>query len=107
MLCLADRLYSTFPLWQKATQSGAALLWRARSDATLTVEQVHSDGSYLSTFYPSLKDKRRGQNGMRVRVTEYALKGVENAEPLYRLLTNLLDPLEAHAGELAALYPQR
>ena len=107
MLCLADRLYSTFPLWQKAARSGASLLWRARSNATLAVEQVLPDGSYLSTLYPSLKDKRRRQNGMRVRVIEYALKGVENAEPLYRLLTNLLDPLEAPAEELAALYAQR
>jgi hypothetical protein len=107
MLCLADRLYATFPLWQKATQTGASLLWRARSNATLAVEGVLSDGSYLSTLYPSLKDKRRRQNGIRVRVIEYELDGVENAEPLYRFITNLLDPLEAPAEDLAGLYPQR
>lgn len=38
---------------------------------------------------------------------EYELEGVENAEPLYRLITNLLDPLEAPAEDLAGLYPQR
>ena len=48
MLCLADRLYSAFPLWQKAVQTGASLLWRARSNATLAVEEALSDGSYLS-----------------------------------------------------------
>ncbi len=26
MLCLADRLYSTFPLWQKEVQTGSSLL---------------------------------------------------------------------------------
>ena len=107
MLCLADRFYSTFPLWQKAVQTGASLLWRARSNATLAVEEALSDGSYLSTLYPSLKDKRRRQNGIRIRVIEYELEGVENSEPLYRLITNLLDPLEAPAEELAQLYPQR
>ena len=59
MLCLADRFYTTFPLWQKAIETGAFLLWRARANATLAVEEVLSDGSYLSTLYPSLKDKRR------------------------------------------------
>jgi hypothetical protein len=107
MLCLADRFYSTFPLWQKALETGASLLWRARSNATLTVDEVLADGSYLSTLYPSLKDKRRRQNGVRVRVIEYELEGVENPEPLYRLLTNLLDPTQSPAEELAALYPQR
>ena len=43
----------------------------------------------------------------KVRVIEYRLEGVENAEPLYRLLTTLLDPAAAPAPELAALYPQR
>lgn len=107
MLCLADRFYSTFPLWQKALETGASLLWRARSNATLTVDDVLTDGSYISTLYPSLKDKRRRQNGVRVRVIEYELEGVENPEPLYRLITNLLDPTQSPAEELAALYPQR
>jgi IS4 transposase len=71
------------------------------------VDDVLADGSYLSTLYPSLKDKRRRQNGVRVRVIEYELEGVENPEPLYRLLTNLLDPTQSPAEELAALYPQR
>jgi len=35
------------------------------------------------------------------------LKGVPDAEPSYRLITNWLDPVEAPAQELAALYHQR
>ena len=42
-----------------------------------------------------------------VRVIEYELETVEDAEPVYRLITTLLEPKEAPAQELAALYPQR
>ncbi len=42
-----------------------------------------------------------------MRVIEYTLDGVEDAEPLYRLATTLLDEQQAPAAELAALYPQR
>jgi hypothetical protein len=107
MLCLADRLYANFSLWQKAAESGAALLWRTRSNAKLSVEQVLSDGSYLSRIYPSEKAQRQKRDGLVVRVIEYELEGVEAAEPLYRLITTLLESSEAPAEELAGLYPQR
>ncbi len=38
---------------------------------------------------------------------EYRLAGIAEAEPLYRLLTTLLDPAQAPAAELAALYHER
>jgi hypothetical protein len=38
-----------------------------------------------------------------VRVIEYQLKGVEGAEPLYRLITTLTDCQKYPAQELAAL----
>ena len=37
-----------------------------------------------------------------VRVIEYRLTGLPKAEPLYRLITTLLDPVAAPAVELAA-----
>ena len=40
-------------------------------------------------------------------MVEYRLEGVAGAEPLYRLLTTLLDPARAPAAELAALYHER
>lgn len=107
MLCLADRLYSNFLLWKKAASTGAALLWRIRGNAKLPVETVLEDGSYLSRIYPSEKAQRQKRGGIVVRVIEYELEGVEDAESLYRLVTTLLDPKEAPAQELAALYPQR
>jgi hypothetical protein len=106
-ICLADRLYSVFTLWEKAAATGADLLWRTRSNAVLPVEQVLPDGSYLSRIYPSQKARRRKREGIIVRVIEYELEGVEQSEPLYRLITTLMDPEAAPAQELAALYPQR
>ena len=45
--------------------------------------------------------------GVQVRVVEYRLDGIADAEPLYRLVTTVLDPADAHALELAALYHER
>ena len=107
MLCLADRLYPSFTLWKKGVTTGADLLWRAKSNADLPVEEVLPDGSYLSRIYASAKDKRKKQGGLVVRVIEYKLEGVEGAEPLYSLITTLLDAEKSPAQELAALYPER
>ena len=63
-----------------------------------------SDGSYLSAIYPSEKDARHKTKGVRVRVIDYQLDGIPDAEPIYRLVTTILDPLKAPAEELAALY---
>ena len=38
---------------------------------------------------------------------EYTLKGHQNAEAIYRLATTILDPNQAPAKELAALYHER
>ena len=42
-----------------------------------------------------------------MRAVEYRLEGVTDAEPLYRLVTTILDPAKAPAAELAALYHER
>jgi IS4 transposase len=42
-----------------------------------------------------------------VRVIDYRLKDVPGAEPLYRLITTILDHKQAPAKELAALYHER
>ena len=44
---------------------------------------------------------------MQVRVIEYCLEGVAGAEPIYRLVSTILDPDQAPAEELAALYHER
>jgi hypothetical protein len=107
MLCLADRNFFSFYLWNQARATGADLLWRVKKNLVLPCERRLPDGSYLSTIYATPKDRRHQRNGVRVRVIEYALEGVEEAEPLYRLLTTILDHEAAPASELAALYPER
>jgi hypothetical protein len=107
MLCLADRNFFGFELWRQARAKGADLLWRVKKNLRLPRESELADGSYLSTIYASDKDRRRGVNGVVVRVIEYTLDGVPNAEPLYRLLTTVLDAEAAPAKELAALYHER
>jgi hypothetical protein len=107
MLCLADRQFFGHALWQQAAATGADLLWRVKRNLRLPREAVLADGSYLTTVYPSEKDRRHRANGVRVRVVEYRLEGIAGAEPLYRLVTSLLDPAAAPAAELAALYHER
>ncbi len=107
MLCLADRNFFGFKLWHQARTTGAQLLWRIKKNMRLVCEQRLTDGSYLSRVYPSERDRRHSTNGVAVRVIDYRLEGVEGAEPIYRLLTTILDPEEASAQELAALYHER
>src|SRR3982751_4294753 len=107
MLCLADRQFFGHALWQEAAVTGADLLWRVKHNLRLPREAVLADGSYLTTVYPGDKDRRRRTGGVRVRVVEYRLEGVAEAEPLYRLVTTIFDPAKAPAAELAALYHER
>ncbi len=107
MLCLADRRFFGHALWQGAAGTGADLLWRVKRNLRLPREARLADGSYLTTVYPSEKDRRHRTAGVRVRVVEYRLEGVADAEPLYRLVTTILDPAAAPAAELAALYHER
>ena len=108
MLCLADRLFYGYALFTKAQGTGADLLWRAKGNLVLPCEERLSDGSYLSTVYPSTGDRRRSEGGTRVRIIEYRLTGeAATEETTYRLITTLLDEQRAPALELAALYAER
>lgn len=107
MLCLADRQFFGFELFTRARDTGADLLWRLKKNLRLPREEPRADGSYLSSIYPSEKDRRNKTNAVTVRVIEYVLEGVTDPEPLYRLATSILDPEQAPAQELAALYQER
>jgi hypothetical protein len=106
VLLLADRLFVGAELWRAMAGTGADLLWRAKCGKTapkLPVEQVLSDGSWLSHL--------RAAHGQRitVRVVEYTVAdpGRRTSVDRYRLVTTILDPTLAPAHELAALYTQR
>ncbi len=107
MLCLADRQFFGFVLWNQARETGADLLWRIKKNTRLACEKRLPDGSYLSHIHPSEQDWRRKTNGVPVRVIEYCLDGVADAEPIYRLVTTILDHQKAPAAPLAALYHER
>ena len=107
MLCLADRNFYGYALWKQAAATGAELLWRMKKHPFLPCLKRLEDGSYRSRVYASDKDRRHGKDGIDVRVIEYTLDGVPDAEPQYRLLTTILDEKAAPARELAALYHER
>jgi hypothetical protein len=106
-LCLADRNFFSFSLWNKAQGTGAELVWRVKKNAVLPLEERRKDGSYLSHIYSSTYDRKVQRNGVVVRVVEYRLEGLPDAEDLYRLIMTILDPDCAPAEELAALYHDR
>ncbi|GAB6059337.1 hypothetical protein JCM31598_24540 [Desulfonatronum parangueonense] len=106
MLCLADRGFFGYDLWNSSHATGADLLWRVKKNLDLPILERLSDGSYLSMVFKTAKDRRHGV-GTKVRVIEYQLVGITDAEPLYRLMTTILDPAKAPAQELAALYHER
>ena len=107
MLCLADREFLSYKLWNEARRRGAALVWRGKKNLRLPCYRRLPDGSYLSFLYASAEDRCHHRNAVLVRVIEYRVKGVAQSEPFYRLVTTLLDSEQAPAEELAALYHQR
>jgi Insertion element 4 transposase N-terminal/Transposase DDE domain len=108
MLCLADRGFNGFEHWEQAAAGGAQLLWRCPSTRILPVEQMLADGSYLSTIRPTgVRQAQAQARAIKVRVIDYKLPRLPDAEPHYRLITTLLDERSAPAMELAELYHRR
>jgi Insertion element 4 transposase N-terminal/Transposase DDE domain len=119
MLCLADRGFDAYAYWCSARATGAQLLWRCDSNRKLPVLQGLPDGSFISEIRPGrvlARDKTCVP--VRVRVIEYSLEGDKNTQmqagaagtdtaTRYRLLSTLLDPVQAPGLELAKLYHQR
>jgi transposase IS4-like protein/DDE family transposase len=111
VLLLADRLFVGAELWRAMALTGADLVWRVKCGSKtapkLPVDQVRSDGSWLSRMYAA--SDRRKRHPITVRVVEYTLSdpGRRTSVDRYRLVTTILDPTAAPAGELAALYTER
>ena len=122
MLVMADRGFIGYDMWGEAAGTGADLLWRVRTDTDLAVTEELPDGSYLSLLMdPRLAAKRRSQlaqnvnpphpvevTGHVVRVIEYQVQGRGPQAPeTYRLITTIVDPVDASALELADAYHHR
>ncbi len=123
-LLIADRGFYNWPDWQAAAATGAALLWRVKSDLRLPVLELLPDGSYASVVArPGLRDKARDKliasaragghldrgQAVRVRVIEYEVpdRDGDGSGELIALITTITDPAQASAQELAAAYCQR
>jgi len=128
-LVLADRNFYSFTDWRAAAGTGAALLWRVRSNVPLPVLEVLPDGSWLSVLVSPRIDSRGTVRGQRagllaaaargedlpgdqaryVRAVEYQVSdraGNGKGERII-LITTITDPRLAPAGELARAYHQR
>jgi Insertion element 4 transposase N-terminal/Transposase DDE domain len=123
-LLIADRGFYSWPDWQAAAATGAALLWRVKADLRLPVLELLPDGSYMSVVArPALHDKARNKliaaarageyldpaQAMRVRVIEYEIpdRDGDGSGELIALITTITDPPAASAQELAQAYCQR
>lgn len=105
MLVLADRHVYSFHRWRRAAATGADLLWRVPRNLTLRPVEYLPDGSYIAEVIPPAKS---GMVSFRLRVIEYKLPDAQDGkDELYRLVTTILDPEQAPAKELAALYHER
>jgi hypothetical protein len=107
MLCLADRLFYGFELWNQAVITGAQLLWRVSKSIPLPRLKTLSDGSYLSEVGPR-SNARLAERARRipVRVIKFDIV-IGRRRVHYRVITTLLDPRRAPALELAQLYARR
>jgi len=110
MLLLWDRGFFGFNLVQSVLQRGSHLLARVKtSQLVLKRLETLSDGSYLSTIYPSYQDRLHQRNGRIVRIIEYTHN--DPTRPGYgkpnRLLTDILDPADLPAREAAVVYHRR
>jgi Insertion element 4 transposase N-terminal/Transposase DDE domain len=110
-LALADRGLLAVELWRQARSTGAELLWRAKTGTTghaLPTDRVLADGSWLSRLDAGGHRRRDPRGPIVVRVLDYTINDSRpGQQQVYRLVTSMLDPAQAPAAELAALYHQR
>jgi hypothetical protein len=123
-LVTADRNFYNWDDWRAAADSGAALLWRVKSDLRLPLLEALADGSYLSVLVsPKVTGKARDRlieaakagedpdagKARRVRVIEYEVPDREGdgKGELIALITTITEWKQAPAAELAEAYHQR
>lgn len=106
MIVTADRGFCGYEFWQRGLRTGAKLLFRVKTIQSFPRRQTLPDGSYLSEISSNKNLKQKVQRTV-VRVIEYALDGIPDAESSYRLITNWMGEDAPSAVELAALYHRR
>lgn len=104
MLVIEDRGYIGYPWWALVKSTGADILCRVRNNMRFPCHKRLTDGSFISYLLPP---KGVASEKIEVRVIEYALRGIADSDPIYRIITTILDPEAASAQELASLYHER
>lgn len=106
MLVIADRGFFSYATFKDSLDTGADLLRQMKGNVVLPVHRELADGSYLSAVFEGAKQRRNNIEPIPVRVIEYTVTtGKDTGE--FRLITSILDPGAAPAGELAEAYAQR
>jgi len=109
MLLLWDQGLHSAGLVAAVLARGAHLLARVPSSVRLPVEQRLADGSYLTQLSTGKDWQRRRAPGPPVRVVCYTFTDPHRpgCGTVHRLLTTLLDPVQAPALELVLTYHER
>jgi len=136
-LLTADRNFYSWPAWDAASATGAALVWRAPTKFDIPVIEILPDGTFLTVMVsPKIRGPRRDRIYTAARagadITDPAQVPVafdDRGQPLAHparvieydipdrvgggtgelivLLTTILDPGDASAEELTDVYHQR
>jgi hypothetical protein len=119
MIVMADSGLYSYTNFKMVLDAGAGALFRVGANVDLPLLEWFPDGSYLS-FIADSREKaknsyrlRRGLAkitdlpGFYVRVVDYELPDRGDGEEIITLVTNITDPDEIPAAELAAAYHQR
>ncbi len=128
-LLLADRNFYSWKDWRAAAGTGAALLWRVRSNVPLPVLEPLGDGSWRPVLFSPRIDSRSRVRGRRAQLPAAAGRGEDLPEDQARyvraieyqvpdrdgngkderviLVTTITGPRQAPAAELAQAYHQR
>lgn len=119
MLVLADAGVYSYELWKAAAETGAALVWRVQTNLDFPVVAVLPDGSYRSEigdpeqkrhnrdYARNRRSRQVAVDYIQVRVIDYEIPNRDGRDEYIRLITTILDPAEASAAELAAVYHER
>ena len=123
-LLIADRNFYNWQDWCTAADTGAALLWRVKSDLTLPPLEFYPDGSYRSVLVnPKIRGKARAalleaaragedldpRNARYVRVIEYEVpdRVGDGKDEVIALITTITEFPDAPAAVLAQAYHER
>jgi hypothetical protein len=119
MLVMADAGLYSYTNFKMVIDAGADALFRVGANVELPILEWFPDGSYLS-FIADSKEKARNSYRLRhgltkitdlpgfyVRVVDYEITDRGDGEEIITLVTNITDPEEIPAAELAAAYHER